>query len=85
MIFRRVKVSLDAELIIVGVGPGDPSLMTLAAVRAIKDSTVIAFPIAKAGQISNAAKIAADVITSEKLLKIKKIFCLFLIDGFYEY
>ena len=61
-----MKVSSDPELIIVGVGPGDPSLMTLAAVRAIKDSTVIAFPIAKAGQISNAAKIAAEVITSHK-------------------
>jgi len=61
-----VKLSSDGELIIVGVGPGDPSLMTLAAVRAIQDSTVISFPIAKSGQRSNAAKIAADVITSEK-------------------
>tara|TARA_Y100001968_G_scaffold331915_1_gene388214 strand:- start:325 stop:1068 length:744 start_codon:yes stop_codon:yes gene_type:complete len=61
-----VKFSLDENLIIVGVGPGDPSLMTLAAVKAIQAATVIAYPIAKAGNVSNAAKIAADLITSEK-------------------
>jgi len=30
---------------IVGVGPGDPSLLTIAAVKAIKKAKVIAFPI----------------------------------------
>ena len=31
-------------LTIAGVGPGDPSLLTLAAVDAIKESTVVSYP-----------------------------------------
>ena len=34
-----------ATLTIVGVGPGDPSLLTIAAVDAIKKAKVIVFPI----------------------------------------
>tara|TARA_Y100001968_G_scaffold278559_1_gene273967 strand:- start:42 stop:791 length:750 start_codon:yes stop_codon:yes gene_type:complete len=57
---------LDASLTLVGVGPGDPSLLTLAAVEAIKAATVVSFPISSPGEQSIAAKIAANWITEDK-------------------
>ncbi len=51
---------------VVGIGPGDPSLLTLAAVDAIKNSTVVAFPIAKKGGKSLAEKIVSQWITKDK-------------------
>ena len=33
------------NLTIAGVGPGDPSLLTIAAVDAIRDSTVVSYPV----------------------------------------
>ena len=43
-VFKGYK-SDSASLTIVGVGPGDPSLLTIAAVDAIKKGKVIVFPI----------------------------------------
>tara|TARA_Y100001968_G_C19450010_1_gene767902 strand:+ start:1296 stop:2060 length:765 start_codon:yes stop_codon:yes gene_type:complete len=57
----------EAKLTIIGVGPGDPSLLTLAAVQAIQDSSVVAYPISKEGQISLAANIASRWISDEKI------------------
>ena len=48
----------SAELIGVGVGPGDPELMTLKAVRALGEADVVAH-FAKAGNASHARTIAA--------------------------
>ena len=53
-------------LTIIGVGPGDPSLLTLAAVDAIKESTVVAYPVATRGGDSLAEKIASKWITKDK-------------------
>jgi precorrin-2/cobalt-factor-2 C20-methyltransferase len=47
-----------AKLIGVGVGPGDPELMTLKALRALKEADVIAH-FAKAGCVSRARTIAS--------------------------
>ena len=47
------------KLIGVGVGPGDPELMTLKALRALKAADVVAH-FAKAGNASRARAIAAD-------------------------
>ena len=44
----------DGQLTIVGVGPGDPELITLAAYRAITNADIIAYPAPSAG-ISGAA------------------------------
>tara|TARA_Y100001968_G_scaffold65455_3_gene56251 strand:- start:4912 stop:5664 length:753 start_codon:yes stop_codon:yes gene_type:complete len=57
---------VTSSLTLVGVGPGDPSLLTLAAVKAIQDSTVVSFPITKEGEESLAAQIAGDWITEDK-------------------
>jgi precorrin-2/cobalt-factor-2 C20-methyltransferase len=48
-----------ARLVGIGVGPGDPELMTLKAVRALKSADVVAH-FAKAGHASHARTIAAS-------------------------
>ncbi len=54
------------SLTLVGVGPGDPSLLTLSAVKAIQNSTLVAFPVSKQGDDGFAATIAASWISEEK-------------------
>jgi len=56
----------SASLTIVGVGPGDPSLLTIAAVDAIKKAKVIAFPISD----DNKKSFAAEIV--KKYTKFKK-------------
>jgi precorrin-2/cobalt-factor-2 C20-methyltransferase len=51
-------VSGAGRLIGVGVGPGDPELLTLKAVRALRGADVVAH-FAKAGNVSNARRTAA--------------------------
>ena len=53
-------------LTIAGVGPGDPSLLTLAAVDAIQESTVVSYPVSRRGGDSLAEKIASKWITKDK-------------------
>ena len=54
------------SLTVVGVGPGDCSLLTLAAIQAIKKAKVIAFPISSDNKKSTSAEIV------EKYIKFKK-------------
>ena len=49
-------------LTLVGVGPGDPELLTVAAVRAIEAAAVVAYPVARLGADGMAARIAAPWI-----------------------
>ena len=58
--------SVLPSLTIVGVGPGDPSLLTIAAVDAIKKAKVIVFPISDDNKKSTAAEIV------KKYSKFKK-------------
>ena len=53
-------------LTLVGVGPGDPELLTVAAVRAIAAAAVIAYPVAEIGAEGMAARIAAPWIAAEQ-------------------
>jgi precorrin-2/cobalt-factor-2 C20-methyltransferase len=55
-----------ARLIGVGVGPGDPELLTLKAIRALRDADVVAH-FAKAGNVSHARTIAADHIRPDAI------------------
>jgi len=54
------------NLTITGVGPGDPSLLTLAAVEAIQDSTVVSYPVSIIGGESLAEIIAQKWISKDK-------------------
>ena len=56
----------SSSLTIVGVGPGDPSLLTIAAVDAIKKAKVIVFPISD----DNKKSFAAEIV--KKYTKFKK-------------
>ena len=63
--FPFLKADL-ATLTIVGVGPGDPSLLTVAAVNAIEKANVIVFPISSDDKNSFSAE------TVKKYIKFKK-------------
>ncbi len=56
----------SASLTIVGVGPGDPSLLTIAALDAIKKAKVIAIPVSD----DNKKSFAAEIV--KKYTKFKK-------------
>ena len=64
-VFREYK-SDSPSLTIVGVGPGDPSLLTIAAVNAIKKAKVIVYPISD----DNKKSFAAEIV--KKYTKFKK-------------
>mgnify|MGYP006271611431 CR=1 FL=1 len=49
-------------LTLVGLGPGDPQLLTVAAVKAIEAASVVAYPVAREGADGMAATIAAPWI-----------------------
>ncbi len=53
-------------LTLIGVGPGDPSLLTLAAVEAIEKADVVAYPASEDGEAGMAAKIANKWISRDK-------------------
>ena len=64
-VFSGYKID-PPSLTIVGVGPGDPSLLTIAAVDAIKKAKVIVFPISD----DNRKSFAAEIV--KKYTKFKK-------------
>ena len=63
--FSSLK-SDSTSLTIVGVGPGDPSLLTIAALDAIKKAKVIVFPVSD----DNKKSFAAEIV--KKYTKFKK-------------
>ena len=67
--FLGFKYDLPS-LTIVGVGPGDPSLLTIAAVKAIRNSKVIVFPISSNDKKSLSAEIVREHIKFKKKIPI---------------
>ena len=61
-----MRPSSAAAVTLVGVGPGNPNLLTLAAVQAIESADVVAYPVARADAEGMAAQIAAPWITAEQ-------------------
>ena len=55
-----------AELICIGCGPGDPELLTVKAVKAIRNADVIMCPTSKEGKTSIAYSIISSVIDNSK-------------------
>ena len=55
-----------AGLTLVGVGPGDPNLLTVAAVRTIAAAAVVAYPVARPQAEGMAARIAAPWIRPDQ-------------------
>ena len=55
-----------AELVCVGCGPGDPDLLTVKAVKAIRNADVIMCPTSKEGKTSIAYSIISSVIDNTK-------------------
>ena len=68
---KHFSKNKETCLTIVGVGPGDPSLLTLAAVKAIKKANLVAYPVAKEGGKSIAADIASKLIKRKRVLPIE--------------
>ena len=66
----RTKKVLEPGLTLVGVGPGDPSLLTFAAVSAIKDASLVVYPVAKMGSEGMAQKIASEFLKGKKCMPI---------------
>ncbi len=59
-----------ASLTVVGVGPGDSSLLTIAAVQAIKKANIIVFPISSDDRKSSSAEIVKNYIKFKKKIPI---------------
>ena len=59
-----------ASLTVVGVGPGDTSLLTIAAVEAIKKAKLIVFPISSDNRKSASAEIVKKYIKFKKKIPI---------------
>ena len=59
-----------ASLTVVGVGPGDSSLLTIAAVEAIKKAKLIVFPISSDDRKSTSAEIVKKYIKFKKKIPI---------------
>jgi len=60
---------MTGRLIGVGVGPGDPGLLTLKAIDALRQADVVAY-FAKAGNASNARSIVADHLNGAEELPL---------------
>ena len=59
-----------ASLTVVGVGPGDSSLLTIAAVQAIKKAKIIVYPISSDDRKSSSAEIVKNYIKFKKKIPI---------------
>ena len=55
-----------ASFTVVGVGPGDSSLLTIAAIQAIKKAKLIVFPISSDDRKSSSAEIVKNISNSRK-------------------
>ena len=60
----------NGSLTIIGVGPGDPSLLTIEATKALKKSKVIFYPISGEDKESYSAEIVSKFIKKKKQIPL---------------
>ncbi len=65
--FSEVDSKKFLGITFVGVGPGDPSLITLAAINSIEAATLVAYPVSKIGGEGMALKIASKWLKREQI------------------
>ena len=58
------------SLTIIAVGPGDPSLLTIEAINALKKSKVIFYPISREDKVSYSAEIVNKFIKNKKQIPL---------------
>ena len=58
----------------IGIGPGDPELMTLKAKRIIEECEVLAVPVKKEGEKSTAFEIIKPVVNLEGKTVVEAVF-----------
>ena len=58
------------ELVGIGVGPGDPDLLTVKAVKAIQNADVIMCPASKEDRPSIALSVVNSIIDNQKTKKL---------------
>tara|TARA_B100000902_G_C27226569_1_gene872521 strand:- start:16 stop:771 length:756 start_codon:yes stop_codon:yes gene_type:complete len=69
-LLRSISNNKSPTLTVVGVGPGDPSLLTLGALRAIKKANNIFFPVSAIDGKSYAAEIVKKYIRFKKKIPV---------------
>jgi len=62
-----------SDLVCIGCGPGDPDLLTVKAVNAIKKADIIACPTSKEGKPSIALSIVSSIIDEGKNPSIQNL------------
>ncbi len=71
-LFKKLSFSSEkvGSITIVGVGPGDPSLLTIAAVKALRNSKIIFCPISGEDKSSISAEIVKKYIKNKKQIPL---------------
>ncbi len=65
---------MKGKLYGIGVGPGDPELLTLKAKRILDEADLIAVPVKEAGEVSTALEIIRPVVDLEKKSLLEVVF-----------
>ena len=65
---------MSGKLYGIGVGPGDPELLTLKAKRILDGADVIAVPVKESGELSTALEIIRPVVDLEKKELLEVVF-----------
>ena len=65
---------MKGKLYGIGVGPGDPELLTLKAKRILEEADVIAVPVKEEGERSTALEIIRPVVSLQKKALMEVVF-----------
>ena len=60
-----------ARLVGVGVGPGDPELVTVKAVRVLETADVVLVPVTDTGEIGRAESVVTSYVTDDRIQRLR--------------